>query len=158
MKNLLIAAAAAALLAPISQAGEFSVSYSDDFTEVLEEDYGVKEGEYLSKEVIEDLMREFKRADVDPARVEIVIENAMPNRPTFKQLGDKPGLDFARSISIGGMDLKATAYDAEGVTLASYEYGWFENDIRNVVGSSTWSDANRASRRFARKFAKELAD
>ena len=157
MKHLTLIAAAFSL-ASLAHAVEFEVSYSEDFAEVLEEDYGTREGEYLSEEVIEDLTREFKRASIDPARVEVVIENAKPNRPTFKQLGDRPGLDFSRSISIGGMDLSATAYNEAGETLKEFEYGWFENDLRFAAGSSTWSDANRASRRFARKFAEELQE
>jgi len=55
------------------------------------------------------------------------------------------------------MDLKAIAYGADDEMLGELEYGWFENDIRLAQGRATWSDARRASGRFARKFAKELA-
>ena len=56
------------------------------------------------------------------------------------------------------MKLVGTAYDAEGNVIASQEYGWFENNLRDVVGSGVWTDANRASRRFATKMAKQLSD
>ena len=100
--------------------------------------------------------RAFAKAGVDPFRVDVEIVNAKPNRPTFEQLGAEPGLDAMRSISIGGMSLIGTAYDAEGNVIATQEYEWYENNIRDVIGSATWTDANRASRRFAKKFAKTL--
>lgn len=155
MKRILLAAAALSL-APLAQAADISVSYSEDFAEELEENYGTREGEYLTREIIEDLEREFGKKGVDPARVEVTIINAKPNRPTIKQLGDEPGLDFGRSIAIGGMDLEAKVFDASGAEVSSFQYDWFENDIRFAQGASTWSDANRASRRFATKFAKSL--
>ena len=80
------------------------------------------------------------------------------NRPTFEQLSSRPGLDAIRSISIGGMELVGTAYDADGNVIASQEYGWFENNLRGVVGAGVWTDANRASSRFAKKMAKQLSD
>ena len=155
MKRLLIAASALAL-APLAYAAEISVSFSEDFAETLEEDYGTREGEYLSREVAEDIERALTKAGVDAARIDVTIINAKPNKPTFKQLGDKPGLDFGRSLSIGGMKLEADAFSADGTELATLEYGWFENELRNAVGSPTWTDANRASHRFARKLAKAL--
>ena len=56
------------------------------------------------------------------------------------------------------MKLNATVYDASGDVVSPQEYGWFENDIRDVIGSGVWTDANRASRRFANKLAKELSN
>ena len=71
-------------------------------------------------------------------------------------LADRPRLDALRSISLGGMKLQATAFDGAGCELTELEYGWFETDIRQSVGKATWSDAKRASDRFARKFAEQL--
>ena len=155
MKTLIAAMGALALL-PVAAATEVAVSYSEDFAEDLAEDYGEREGERLTEYITEDLVRAFERVGVEPARVDITIINAKPNRPTFEQISKEPGLDPIRSISIGGMKLSGTAYDASGNVLASHEYGWFENDIRDVVGSATWTDANRASRRFATRLAKQL--
>ena len=53
------------------------------------------------------------------------------------------------------MKLTATAFDANGAEMGSLTYDWFETDIRQA-GPTTWYDANRASDRFARKFAKRL--
>ncbi len=156
MKTLLLAATAIAIV-PFASAGEISVSYSDDFTEKLADDYGEREGDFLSERISKDLNRAFDKAGIAPARVEVTILDAKPNRPTIGQLGERPGLSYSGSISIGGMDLVGTAYDDEGNALGSREYSWYENNIRDVIGSGTWSDARRVSRRFADKLADEIA-
>lgn len=157
MKTIFAAIGALAIL-PTAAATEVAVTYSDDFADELSENFGEREGETLTEDIIEDLDRAFNKAGVAPARVDVVIVNAKPNRPTFQQLSDRPGLDPIRSISLGGMTLEGTAYDADGNVLATQEYGWFENSIQDVIGSGTWTDANRASRRFAKKFAEQLSD
>lgn len=154
--RILIAAMLAGALAPIASAADIDISYSAEFSQKLEKDYGLKEGERLSQEVREDLEREFRKARIDPARVSVIILDAKPNRPTMQQMTDKPGLDMLRSKSIGGMDIKGAAYDASGQLLAEVEYDWYETNIQNVVASSVWGDANRASRRFAEKFTKAI--
>jgi hypothetical protein len=147
---------AALLAAPLASAAELNISYSEEFAEALEDDYGLREGEWLAKTVRKDLEQALERNGADVARIEVVINDARPNRPTFKQLGDKPGLDMIRSISIGGMDLSAEAYDGAGNLVTEFQYDWYENDIRDVIGASTWWDAGRASDRFSRKLAKQL--
>ncbi|KJS25092.1 MAG: hypothetical protein VR75_12335 [Hyphomonadaceae bacterium BRH_c29] len=149
--------ALALLLAPAAMAAEINVSVSDDFQAKLQDDYGTREGEYLSKEVKEDLTRELTKAGVDVARIDVTILDARPSKPTFKELGDTPGLDYGASVSTGGMKLSAVAYDEAGTKTGEYEYSWYENDIRRT-GLTTWYDANRASSRFARNFAEDLKD
>ena len=155
MKTIFAAIGALAIL-PTAAATEVAVTYSDDFAEELADNYGEREGETLTEDILEDLDRAFEKAGVAPVRVDVVIVDAKPNRPTFEQMSKKPGLDPIRSISLGGMELTGTAYDADGNVVATQEYEWFENDIRDVIGSATWTDANRASRRFAKKFASQL--
>ena len=157
MKTLFAAIGALAIL-PIAAATEVAVTYSDDFAEELADNYGEREGEELTEDIIDDLEHAFERAGVTPAKVDITIVNAKPNRPTLQQMRNEPGLDPFRSISLGGMKLIGTAYDAEGNALATQEYGWFENDLRDVVGSGVWTDATRASRRFAKKLATQLSE
>ena len=157
MKALIVAIASLGML-PVAAAVDVSVTYSEDFAETLEQDYGVREGEYLAEAITDDLNRAFAKRGIDPARVEIEIIDAKPNKPTMTQLTDEPGLDYLRSLSIGGMKLSGTAFDSEGNVLGTLEYGWFESDIRDVLGSATWTDAKRASDKFARKFAKNLAE
>ena len=155
MKRFTPLAALALLAAPIALAGEINVGFSPEFTEELEDDYGMREADYLIDAVKDDLDRELGKAGLDIPRIEVTILDAMPNKPTFKQLGDTPGLDYGSSKSIGGMKLSATAYDADGNATGDLTYDWYETDIR-YAGISTWQDAKRASDRFARTFVKEL--
>ena len=149
--------AIALLLAPAAMAAEINVTVSDDFQTKLQDDYGTREGDYLIKDVKDDLTRELDKAGVDTARIDVTIVDAKPSKPTFKQLGDQPGLDYGLSKSLGGMKLSAVAYDDAGEKTGEYEYSWYEHDLR-MTGITTRYDANRASNRFARNFAEDLKD
>lgn len=142
-------------LAGIAQATTINVAFSEDFAEKLEEDYGVREGAKLTEEIIEDLQRALDGMEDKVERVDVTILDAKPNRPTFEQISGSPGLDPIRSISIGGMSLSGTITLADG-EVSEIEYKWFENDIRLSVGAATWWDANRVSRRFARRVADQV--
>lgn len=157
MKTIFAAIGTLAIL-QTAAATEIAVVYSDDFAEELSDNYGEREGETLTEEIIKDLDRAFAKVGADPVRVDVTIVDAKPNRPTFEQLSSRPGLDAIRSISLGGMELVGTVYDAEGNVVATQEYSWFENNLSNVVGAGVWSDANRASSRFAKKMAKQVSD
>lgn len=156
MKTFLVSIAAAIAI-PAAAAAEISINFSPEFQEILESDYGVKEGEKLSKDVRTDLERELRKANIDPASITVTIRDAKPNRPTMQQLSDEPGLDMLRSKSIGGMDLAGVAYDASGNVVGELEYDWYETNIQMVGATGVWGDANRASSRFARKFAEQLS-
>ncbi|MEQ3745009.1 MAG: hypothetical protein ABNH53_02080 [Henriciella sp.] len=155
MKTIFASIGALAML-QTAAATEVSVTYSEEFTEELADNYGEREGGVLTEEIIEDLDRAFAKAGISPARVDVTINDAKPNRPTLEQQRDKPGLDAFRSISIGGMDLTGTAYDADGNVIGELSYDWYETDIRFAAPAGTWSDARRASDRFSRKLAKQL--
>ncbi|MGB3626570.1 MAG: hypothetical protein WA989_12120 [Henriciella sp.] len=157
MKTLFIAAATAALV-PMAHAAEINIGYSTEFQEKLAEDYGTREGEKLSNDVRKDLEHAFNKAGVDPATVSVTILDAKPNRPTMQQMSDQPGLDAIRSKSIGGMTLKGVAVDASGQVIGDVEYDWYETNIQNVIASSVWGDANRASRNFAKRLAEDVSD
>ena len=148
--------AMAALVAPAIWATPIDVTYSEDFAKKIEEDYGAREGTYLVEDIQEDLERALERRGVTVERIEVVINDAKPNKPTFKQLTDEPSLDRFRSRSIGGMDLTGTAYDDQGRVLVELQYDYFEHDLRDVFTGATWWDAKRASNSFARKMAKRL--
>ena len=155
MKNVLLSIAAVSLLgAPAFADDIFTFQTSEDFQEILEEEYGERELDRLSDEIRDDITRELGNAGISPARIDVTILDAKPNRPTLEQIG-RNGLRF-RSFGIGGMDLKAVAFDGSGNVINELEYGWFENDIRLAEGRTTWYDARRASDKFARKFAKQF--
>ena len=157
--RLIVAGLTALLLSalPALAATEINVGFAPEFLEKLEDDYGVREGERLAEDVRRDLLRALDKAGVEPARIEVTLIDAKPNRPTFGQLTSRPGLDPIRSISIGGAKVSAVAYDASGNEIGALEYKWYENNIRDVFGAGTWTDANRSFYFFSRKFAKQLA-
>lgn len=129
---------------------------STEFQKKLEDDYGVRESPILTEALTKKVERTFAAKGLKPARVLLTIEDARPNRPTFHQISDKPGLDPMRSISTGGARITGVAYDASGKELASLDYDWYETDITNAIGSTTWTDARWVFDRFADRFAKKL--
>jgi len=154
-RSILVALAASLLAAPALANDVYSFQTSEDFQDKLEETYGERELSTLTEKIQKDISRELGKVGVAPARIDVTILDAKPNRPTFEQIG-RNGLSF-QSFGIGGMDLKAVAYGANDEVIGELEYGWFENDIRWAQNRATWSDARRASRIFARKFAKTVA-
>ena len=150
------AAIAAALFGTAAFAGsahalEVEVRLSEDFQKKIDETYGQREADYLVEALTRDLTRAFEGASV--ARIAATIEDARPNRPTFKDLGDEPGLSL-QSIAIGGADLSGEIYAADGALVAEVAYDWYESDIQNAIGTATWTDAKRAMARFAKTMKK----
>ncbi len=88
------------------------------------------------------------RRALDGARIDLVLTDLKPNRPTFQQLVDRPGLDGIRSVSIGGATIEGQITTADG-TVSPIRFDWYSNSIEDVYGFSTWQDADRAYRRLA---------
>ena len=153
-----ITALVAGFVVPAALANEINVAFDPDTAEEWTEMYGEREVDYLSERVSNDLHEALAASGLTVAHVDVTIVDARPNRPTFKQVSDRPGLDQFRSYSVGGMSLRAAAFDADGTPLADYAYKWFSHDIRFASHRPTWSDANRASDIFARRFIAELTD
>ncbi len=141
---------------PLASAGEIAVAFAPDVTVEWSETYGEREVSRLSEAVHKDFEHALDKAGITPARIEITILDAKPNRPTFAQLANQPGLDGMRSFSIGGMAMTAVAYDDAGTVLLDRSYDWYERDIRQAQYRSTWGDAKMASDRFSRQFVQAL--
>lgn len=166
MQKLLISVAAFALsLTSLAEAAEIAiapVTVSEAFEEKLKDDLGEREAEELREAVTHALTRALERKGASvvesaPVSIAVVIEDAKPNRPTFKQLGDTPGLDFIRSFGVGGAALSATITGPNGPIAAPITYSWYESDIRDAFASSTWTDARRAIGWFANRAADAYA-
>jgi len=111
--------------------------------------------ERLKRKTEERLMKEgVEISDTGATVLNLVIVDADPNRPTFRQLANSASQSF-KSFGVGGASFEGTMTRA-GENVGTVSYAWFENDIRDAQYSSTWSDANRAIDRFARKTAKSL--
>jgi hypothetical protein len=124
--------------------------------------YGDRDLERLTKRLQSNLEKKFKKkgieiSDTASTVLRITIEDAKPNRPTFRQLSKEPGLSY-QSFSNGGAELQAELIAAGGESLGTMSYRFYENDIRNAQYGGTWGDAHRAFGRFASKAAKTLAN
>ncbi len=123
--------------------------------------YGMRDLDRLKDEVTEELLEDFAKADIavsDTAgyELQVVLVDAKPTRPTFRQLGKQPGLSY-QSLANGGAKLSAQIVDSAGNVVSTSEYDWYETNLGDNFGSGTWSDANRAISRFARSTAKSLS-
>ncbi len=123
--------------------------------------YGEREIDRLQTRLEKKITQRFalKGITIDPDAstvLKITLVDARPNRPTFNQLSREPSLSF-KSFGLGGAELTGEIIQPGGVSLGDISYSFFEDDIRDAAFGSTWSDANRAFDRFARKAAKTLS-
>lgn len=87
-------------------------------------------------------------------RIELQLTDVQPNRPTFKQMSDKPGLSY-ESFGVGGARIEGSVIAPDGkVTPVSYRY--YESDIRFSRNRSTWADAEWTIDRFANRLGRGL--
>jgi len=98
--------------------------------------------------------RGFIISDDAPTVLNLVITDARPNRPTFNQISKATSLSM-RSFGIGGAKFEGSLASADGEQ-GDVSYAWYETDIRWAQGSGTWTDADRAIDKFARKIAKSF--
>ena len=114
--------------------------------------YGTRDLDYLSRDLKQQIEREVGVAP-NGDRLEVTITDLKPNRPTFKDLGERPGLS-ALSPALGGARLEGVRISADGArTPVSYQR--YDFDIRDSVrwGITPWSTAQTAFSGFARKVA-----
>jgi hypothetical protein len=139
------------------------------------DEYGEREVERLVEILRGDLERQLGRIDrlaPDPgtaqAVLNVVIEDALPNRPTPQQqaVGPRPrdprrggaGPMDPRTIMLGGAELSATLVDRGGAEMGRFAYSWRTRpDVRLSQDLVTWSDARRTFDRFARRLADAIA-
>lgn len=159
MRFAILAATALASLAMALPASALTVDakVSPEFQKKLDDDIGAREATTLTEAVTRKVTDVFTARGIQADRVVVTIEDARPNRPTFQQASDKPGLDVMRSISIGGAKVSGVAFDASGKEIGRLDYNWYENDLSNVIGSATWTDARTTFARFANRFADKLS-
>ena len=144
----LISSATAAVAAPAS----VTVTVGPELQKKAVEKYGVRDVDRLATELRKDVERELARTGAyDGARIELVLMDAKPNRPTFKQLSDVPGLSY-QSFGIGGARIEGQAV-APGGAVTPLKYSYYETDIRWSWANATWSDAEWTISRFAYRLA-----
>jgi hypothetical protein len=140
----LLASATAALAAPAS----VTVTIGPELQAKAVKKLGVRDVNDLATRLQTTVTKRLtKTGAYDGARIELVLTDAQPNRPTFKELGDRPGLSY-ESFGIGGAKIEGRAIAADGsVTPISYRY--YESDLRYSRHGGTWADAEATFDRFA---------
>lgn len=94
-----------------------------------------------------ELQRDLQRAVAARAakggftRLDLVLERAVPNRPTPAMLGRTTRFDL-NSLSRGGARISGTAYGPDGPR--PIRFSWWSRDLRDSAGSGIWTDAERA--------------
>ena len=125
-----------------------SVTIGPDLQEKAD-DLGERDVREQADRLAEVVRRALARSgDLDGARIDLVLTDLKPNRPTFEQLAARPGLDGHRSISIGGAAIEGSIVTADGRVLP-VKYDWYSHNLAEVRGYSTWQDADRAYERLA---------
>jgi hypothetical protein len=133
------------------------IAISAPLQQKLDDKLGAGEAEtlraLLTRALDNALMREGLRQGGGVVRVEPEILDAKPNRPTFRELSREPSLSYIGSVSTGGAHLRAMVRGAGGVREVSYRF--YTPDLSSLVGPpTTWDDAERAMRVFARRVAR----
>ena len=93
-----------------------------------------------------------RTAALDGARIDLVLTDLKPNRPTFEQMAQRPGLDGHHSLSIGGAAIEGSITTADG-QVTPVRYDWYSSSLAEVRGYTTWQDADRAYERLASRLA-----
>ena len=160
MRLIALSAAALALSATAALAAPASVqvSLAPELQKKFDKTYGRREADTLTRDLKASVEKALARTGAYPdARIELTLTDAKPNRPTFKQLSDVPGLSM-ESFGIGGATIDGHVIAADG-RMTPVSYRWYETDIRHARANWVWSDATWTFDRFARKLARgqELA-
>ena len=143
----------AALAAPaIAQTPQVTVTVGGDLTEEVET-LGQRDVDRQVERLRTVVERRLARdGALQGARINLVLTDLKPNRPTWQQAADKPGLSIMDSISIGGATIEGEIVTADGQTLP-VRSSRYSSSLAEVYGYSTWQDADRAFERLAGNLA-----
>ena len=145
----LLLSATAALATPAA----VHVSIGPDLQAKAVKKYGVRDINDLADSLRKSVQTELNRSGAyDGGKIELTLVDAVPNRPTFQQMSDKPGLSFL-SFGIGGARIEGQATAADG-TVTPLAYKWYESDIRWAAYNATWTDAQTTISRFAHSLSR----
>lgn len=149
---LAIAMATALAFPALAQAPRVTVTIGSELAEKVE-DLGQRDVDRQIARLQETVERELARSgSLDGARVNLVVTDLKPNRPTFQQAVDRPGLSVIDSRSIGGATVEGEVITAEGER-RPVRYTHYSSSIAEVYSYSTWFDAEVAYDRLADRLA-----
>ena len=95
--------------------------------------YGNKDLDLLKQRLRSKIERKFAKKGIEisddaPAVLKVTISEVKPNRPTHEQLKRDANLSFS-SRGVGGADIESELFAADGSSLGSINYRWFETDF-----------------------------
>ncbi|WP_298158436.1 hypothetical protein [Brevundimonas sp.] len=140
----------AALATPaLAQTPQVTVTVGGDLTEEVET-LGQRDVDRQLERLQSVVERRLARdGALQGATVNLVLTDLKPNRPTWQQAADKPGLSIMDSISIGGATVEGEIVTADGQRLP-VRYSNYSTSIAEVHGYTTWQDAEHTYDRLAR--------
>jgi hypothetical protein len=153
----IIALSAAALIAGLATAAQaapatVNVAIGPKLQAKADKTYGDRDVRDLADLLRRDVESQLARTGAyDGARVELVLTDAIPNHPTFKQLGDKPGLS-SLSYGLGGAEIDGRIVAADGHETPVH-HRYYESDIRYSYAQAIWGDAENSIGQFAHRLA-----
>ena len=140
--------ALAAFLAAPAFAQQVTVTVGGDLTENVET-LGQRDVDRQLERLQTVVERRLARdGALEGAQVNLVLTDLRPNRPTWQQAADKPGLSMIDSISIGGATIEGEIITADGQRMP-VRYSRYSSSLADVQGYTTWQDADRAYDRLA---------
>lgn len=136
----------------LAQAPTINVTVGSDLQAKVEElgERDVRDQTVRLMDVVQSTLVD--RGALQGATIDLILTDLKPNRPTFQQQVDRPGLDGIRSLSIGGATIEGTVTTADGQVLP-IQYDWYSHNITDVRGFGVWQDADRAYRLLASNLA-----
>lgn len=135
-----------------AQEPRVNVTIGGDLSEEAE-DLGQRDIDFQLERLQRVVTRELGRSGaLAGAEVNLVVTDLKPNRPTFQQASDRPGLSVFDSLSIGGATIEGEVVTADGRRLP-VRYSRYSTSLADVYGYSTWQDADRAYDRLAANLA-----
>ena len=140
----------AAIASPaFAQTPQVTVTVGGDLTEDVEE-LGQRDVDRQLERLQTVVERRLARdGALTGATINLVLTDLRPNRPTWQQAADKPGLSMMDSISIGGATVEGEIITADGQRLP-VRYSNYSTSIAEVHGYTTWQDAEHTYDRLAR--------
>lgn len=148
-----IAALALGIAAPAFAAATVEVTVGPALAKKVSS-YGARDIEEIRQWLDDTATRAIERRAGSPVvRADLVLADAVPNRPTFEQLGRNAQLSMLGSVGIGGAKIEGTVTTADG-QVHPVRYAFYENNIQNEIGATTWYDAERAFMMVSSKIAR----
>ncbi len=130
-----------------------SVTLGPELKEKGATTYGVAEVGRLAGDLQVSVERALARSGRYPdSQVVLVLTDARPNHPTFKQMADTFDLSM-RSVSKGGAAIEGRIVGADGAEIA-VAYNWYEQELHQTPPGRRWADAKETFNRFGKRLVR----